>query len=168
MALKIETLTREHNRDAFDCGNHELNRYLRNTARQHIEKGISRTFVLVEESNPTEILGFFTLASCEILVEKLPRKYAKKYPARAPAATLARLAVKKNLQRKGLGTQMMVNAIERILRVSENLGIIGFFVDAKNDEAKTFYGQFAFIPLADNPLELFLPLATLRKAYRVD
>ena len=168
MALKIETLTRDHNRAAFDCGNHELNRYLRNTARQHLEKGISRTFVLVEDSNPTEILGFFTLASCEILVEKLPRKYAKKYPARAPAAKLARLAVKMNLQRKGLGTQMMVNAIERILRVSEHLGIIGFFVDAKNNEAITFYGQFGFIPLPDNPLELFLPLATLRKAYRVD
>jgi len=57
MALKIETLTRNHNRAAFDCGNNELNRYLRNTARQHIEKGISRTFVLVEDSNPTEILG---------------------------------------------------------------------------------------------------------------
>ncbi len=168
MTLKIETLTRDHNRTAFDCGNDELNRYLRNTARQHIEKGISRTFVLVEDSNPTEILGFFTLASCEILVEKLPRKYAKKYPARAPAAKLARLAVKRNLQRKGLGTQMMVNAIERILRVSEHLGIIGFFVDAKNDEARTFYEQFGFIPLPDNPLELFLPLATLRKAYRVD
>lgn len=168
MALKIETLTRDHNRDAFDCGNNDLNRYLRNTARQHIEKGISRTFVLVEDSNPTEILGFFTLASCEILVEKLPRKYAKKYSAKAPAAKLARLAVKKNLQRKGLGTQMMVNAIERILRVSENLGIIGFFVDAKNDEAKIFYEQFGFISFPDNPLELFLPLATLRKAYRVD
>jgi GNAT superfamily N-acetyltransferase len=166
MALKIETLTREHNREAFDCSNQDLNRYLRNTARQHIEKGISRTFVLVEESNPTEILGFFTLASCEILIEKLPRKYAKKYPARAPAARLARLSVQKKLQRKGLGTQMMVNAIERILRVSEHLRIIGFFVDAKNDEARSFYQQFGFIPLPDNPLELFLPLATLRKALK--
>ena len=168
MALKIETLTRDHNRTAFDCGNDELNRYLRNTARQHVEKGISRTFVLVEDSNPSDILGFFTLASCEILVEKMPRKYAKKYPARAPAAKLARLAVKKNLQRKRLGTQMMVNAIERILRVSEHLGIVGFFVDAKNKEARSFYGQFGFIALPDNPLELFLPLSTLRKAYCVD
>jgi len=166
MALKIETLTRDHNRAAFDYGNDELNRFLRNTARQHIEKGISRTFVPVEDSNPTEIMGFFTLASCEIVVEKLPRKYAKKYPGRTPAAKVARLAVKRNLQRKGLGTQMMVNAIERILRVSEHLGIIGFFVDAKNDEARTFYEQFGFIPLPDNPLELFLPLAVLRKAYQ--
>ena len=166
MALKIETLTREHNREAFDCSNQDLNRYLRNTARQHIEKGISRTFVLVEESKQTEILGFFTLASCEILIEKLPRKYAKKYPARAPTAKLARLAVQKKLQRKGLGAQMMVNAIERILRVSEHLGIIGFFVDAKNHGARSFYQQFGFIPLPDNPLELFLPLATLRKALK--
>ena len=52
---------------------------------------------------------------------------------------------------------MIANAIERILTVSENLGIIGFFVDAKNEAAKQYYEQFGFIPLPDNPLELFLP-----------
>jgi len=51
MALKIEPVTRNHNRTAFDCGNYDLNQYLRNIARQHIEKGISRTFILVEDSN---------------------------------------------------------------------------------------------------------------------
>ena len=60
---------------------------------------------------------------------------------------------------------MMINAIERIITVSENLGIIGFFVDAKNEDAKAYYKQFGFIPLPDNSLELFLPLATLRQAY---
>jgi hypothetical protein len=62
----------------------------------------------------------------------------------------------------------MVNAIEHILKVSEHLGIIGFFVDAKNQEAIYFYEQFGFIPLSGNQLELFLPLATLRKAYSAD
>ena len=60
---------------------------------------------------------------------------------------------------------MMVNAIERIIFVSKNLGIIGFFVDAKNAKAKGYYEQFGFIPLPDNPLELFLPIATLQQAY---
>ena len=60
---------------------------------------------------------------------------------------------------------MMVNAIERIIRVSEHLGIIGFFVDAKDQNAKAFYQQFGFIALPDNPLELFLPIATLKQAY---
>ena len=60
---------------------------------------------------------------------------------------------------------MMINAIERVIRVSQNLGIIGFFVDAKDNEAKAYYGQFGFIPVPDSPLELFLPLVTLRNAY---
>ena len=165
MTLKIENLAPSHNRAAFDCGIQELNQYLRNTARQHIEKGVSRTFVLVDDSNPSEILGFFAPAACETHVEKLPREYARKYPARAPAAKLARLAVTKKLQRKGLGSQMMINAIERVPKVSEHLGIIGFFVDVKNGEAKAYYGQFGFTPVPENPLALFLPLSTLHRAF---
>ncbi len=41
----------------------------------------------------------------------------------------------------------------------------GFFVDARNKNAKAYYEQFGFIPLPDRPLELFLPLATLQEAY---
>ncbi|MFZ0451431.1 MAG: GNAT family N-acetyltransferase [Desulfatiglandaceae bacterium] len=160
--MRIEILTRSHNRQGFDCGNADLDRYLRDTARQHSEKGISHTFVLVDEENPSEILGFFTLASCEILVEKLPEKY----PSRAPAVKLGRLAVAKHKQKRGLGTHMMINAMGRVLKVWEHLGLIGFFVDAKNDEAALFYHQFGFIPLPDNPFELFLPLATIRQAFR--
>ena len=163
--LRIESINRDHDRSRFDCGNDKLNQYLKRIARQHLNKGISRTFVLIDDNIPTEILGFFTLAFCEIIIEKLPRKYAKKYPSRAPAAKLARLAVAKKRQRQGFGAYMMINAIERIISVSENLGIIGFFVDAKSSEAKAYYEQFGFIPLSDNPLELFLPLDTLRQAY---
>ncbi len=78
MPLRIEPISRSHNRRSFDCGIPDLNQYLQNTARQQSEKGISRAFVLVEDNNPSEILGFFTLAACEILVEKLPPRFAKK------------------------------------------------------------------------------------------
>jgi hypothetical protein len=46
------------------------------------------------------------------------------------------------------------------------LGVIGFFVDAKNNVAAAYYRQFGFIPLPDNALELFLPIATIRKAFK--
>jgi ribosomal protein S18 acetylase RimI-like enzyme len=163
--LKIEALKKDHDRAEFDCGTNELNKYLRRTARQHLDKGMSRTFVLIDDDSPTKIFGYYTLAACEIHVEKLSRKYSKKYPPKAPAAKLARLAVSKNNQRQGFGTLMVVNAIDRMLSVSENLGIIGFFVDAKNEEAKGYYEQFGFITLPENPLELFLPLATFQQAY---
>jgi GNAT superfamily N-acetyltransferase len=165
MPLKIEPVNRSHNRRSFNCGNADLNHYLHNTARQQSEKGISRTFVLVDSGNPFEILGFFTLAACEILVEKLPPRFAKKYPLRASAAKLARLAVESQSQKQGLGRYMMVNAMERVLRVAEQIGIIGFFVDAKDEVAAAYYRQFGFIPLPDNPLELFLPIETIRKAF---
>lgn len=163
--LKIETISKKHDRAGFDCGVDELNKYLQRIARQHLDKGISRTFVLIDDRRPTNILVFYTLAACEIFVEKLPRKYYKKYPPKAPAAKLARLAVAKNSQRKGYGTLMLVNAIERVLMVSKNMGIIGFFIDAKNVSAKQYYEQYGFIPLPDHPLELFLPIATLLQAY---
>jgi GNAT superfamily N-acetyltransferase len=161
----IQPLTRSHDRQNFDCGDQDLNAYLRYTAHQHSEKGIARTFVAVDDTNPSEILGFFTLVSCEIFVEKLARKFAKRYPTRAPAAKLARLAVATHLQRKGLGTHLLLDAMDRVLRVAEHLGIIGFIVDAKHEDAANYYHQFGFIPLPDNALELFLPLATIRKAF---
>ena len=45
-------------------------------------------------------------------------------------------------------------------------GVIGFFVDAKNNVAAGNYRQFGFIPLPDNAFELFLPIATIRKAFK--
>jgi GNAT superfamily N-acetyltransferase len=166
MPLKIEPIHRSHNRRSFDCGSADLNQYLQNTARQQSAKGISRTFVVVDSNRPFEILGFFTLAACEILVEKLPPRFAKKYPLRAFAAKLGRLAVASHMQRQGLGTYLMLNAMDRVLQIAEHLGVIGFFVDAKDNVAAAYYRQFGFIPLPDNPLELFLPIATIRTAFK--
>ncbi|MCF6179942.1 MAG: GNAT family N-acetyltransferase [Geopsychrobacter sp.] len=165
--LQILLLTRQHNREAFYCGEQELDEYLKKTARQHNEKGISRTFVLVDTEKSARILGFFTLAGCEIVTADLPPKYAKRYPNKAPTARLARLAVSVDRQRKGLGGIMMVEAMRRTLSVSENIGIIGFFVDAKNQGARQYYEQYDFIPLPETPLTLFLPLVTLVSAVEV-
>lgn len=162
--LRIELLSRRHDRKGFDCGEPELNDYLSRTARQYIEKGISRTFVLVDSGLPDKVLAFFTLAACQVVTSGLPANLAKKYPAKAPAAKLARLAVSSEQQGKGLGGILMVEAMKRTLAVAENIGIIGFFVDAKNQRAVEYYQQFGFIGLPNNPLELFLPLDSLRAA----
>ena len=80
--FKIEALGREHNRSSFDFGNDALNSYLKNIARQHLNKGISRIFLIIDNLFPDVILGFYTLAACEIHTGKLPplpRKYAKKF-----------------------------------------------------------------------------------------
>jgi hypothetical protein len=51
-----------------------------------------------------------------------------------------------------------------VLRVSKSVGITGFFVDAKNEDARHYYEQYGFVALPDNPLKPYLPLATLKQA----
>jgi GNAT superfamily N-acetyltransferase len=164
--IRIKPMTQKFNRADFDSGSFELNVYLKKTARQHCSKEISKTFVIIDDEKENKILGFYTLCACEIISEKLPKKYAKKYPAKIPAAKLARLAVTKKSQRQGLGGLMMSDAFRRALSISEHLGIVGFFVDAKDPDAKKYYLQYGFIELPGNPLELFLPMSTIKELFK--
>ena len=60
--LKIEPLGQHHGRDSFDCGQPDLEDYLRRIARQHADKGVARTFVLMDDADPRAVLGFIPLA----------------------------------------------------------------------------------------------------------
>lgn len=162
--LRIEPLGKQHDRRHFDCGESALNTFLQVLARQQQDKGVSKTFVLADDAQPGSILGFFSLTACEVVSEYLPAELAKKYPARAPGAKLARLAIDRNQQGKGYGRLLMIEAMKKALLVAENLGIIGFFVDAKSHGARAYYERFGFISFREEPLEMFLPLATLRQA----
>lgn len=161
----ISVISTVHDKNGFDCGSNELNAYLKTIARQHMTKGISRTFVLTESEDSAKIIGFYTLCACEIVTEKMPKPFAKKYPRKIPAAKLARIAVDKIYQRSGFGAFMIVDSMQRLVSVSKNLGIVAFFVDATDDNAASFYMKFGFIPLPDSPLELFLPMSTIEKAF---
>jgi ribosomal protein S18 acetylase RimI-like enzyme len=163
---KIELLAKSHDRDGFDCGSEPLNLFLRQTARQHAERGISRTFVLVDEdaSDPKPIVGFFSLNLCQIKsVSFLPAE-AGKLPRDVSGVRLGRLAVAKAHQRQGIGTTLLVAAMGKFIEIFNTVGGIGLFVDAKDQEAKRYYEQFGFVPLPSHEHELFLPVKTIQEA----
>jgi len=161
---EIVSLSRNHDRSRFDCGVPALNAFLKATARQHGVKGISRTFVLSEREKPATILGYFTLTLCEVRMADLPTKYVKKYPQHGlPAVRLARLAVSRKYQGKGYGGLLLADAIHRTVLIAEQAGVIGLFVDAKDERARLFYEHYGFVALPDHDLQLFLPLETLRR-----
>jgi len=163
--LKIEPLGSSHDRTAFDCGVPALNRYLRETARQHIAKGIAKTFVLVEDTDGTlkPVLGFFTMSLCQVLASDIPPKWAKRLPRQIPAMRLGRLAVARARQREGLGKVLLVEAIHKVAAVASAAGGIGLFVDAKDQAAADFYSHFGFEPTPTEPLTLFMPMDTVRR-----
>jgi len=163
---KIELLDKSHDRDGFDCGSEPLNLFLKQTARQHAERGISRTFVLVDEGAiaPKPIVGFFSLNICQIKSESLSPAEAKKLPRDVSGIRLGRLAVSKEHQRQGIGKMLLVAAMGKFMEIFNTAGGIGLFVDAKDRDAKKYYEQFGFVPMPANELELFLPVKTIHEA----
>ena len=163
---KIELLAKTHDRDGFDCGSEPLNLFLKQTARQHAERGISRTFVLVDEAavTPKPIVGFFSLNICQIKAESLTPQEAKKLPRDVAGVRLGRLAVAKTYQRQGIGKTLLVAAMGKFIEIFNSAGGIGLFVDAKDQDAKRYYEQFGFVSLPSNELELFLPVRTIHEA----
>ena len=163
---KIELLAKVHDREGFDCGSEPLNLFLKQTARQHAERGISRTFVLVDEAAaaPKPIVGFFSLNICQIKSESLASQEAKKLPRDVAGVRLGRLAVAKAYQRQGIGKTLLVAAMGKFMEIFNSAGGIGLFVDAKDQDAKLYYEQFGFVPMPSNELELFLPVKTIQEA----
>jgi GNAT superfamily N-acetyltransferase len=163
---KLELLAKTHDRNGFDCGSEPLNLFLKRAARQHAERGISRTFVLVDEAAapPKPIIGFFSVNICQIKLESLTAQEAKKLPRNVAGVRLGRLAVAKTYQRQGIGKTLLVAAMGKFIEIFNMAGGIGLFVYAKDRKAKRYYAQFGFVAMPSNELELFLPVKTIREA----
>lgn len=163
---RIELLSKGHDRDGFDCGSEPLNLFIRQTARQHAERGISRTFVLVEDAAlaPKQILGFFSLNICQIRSESLTAEESRRLPREVAGVRLGRLAVSLAHQHQGIGRVLLVAAMGKFLDIFNSAGGIGLFVDAKDQDAKRYYEKFGFLELPSNPLQLFLPVKTIQTA----
>lgn len=155
----IEVLDSRHDRRGFSCGIRELDDYLNRFARQHASTRVSRTYVAV---NGTTILGFYSLAMAAIRKDHLPAIHQTKFPNfPLPVARLAQLAVDIRFQRQGIGELLLANALTRCLDLSDEIGMVGVIVNAKNDTAKQFYERFEFDQLADSPLTLWIPISAL-------
>jgi predicted N-acetyltransferase YhbS len=164
----IVPLNTKHERDSFACGEPTPDAFLKQFARQNEAKGISRTYVLVREGEQ-RVMGYYTLAGGQISRDEMPPKAAKKLPNYpVPVVVLARLAVDREVQKEKLGRELLRDALNRSLEVSDRIGIHAIFVQAINEAASKFYQKFGFIPLAANPLQLYLPISSISEAKPVD
>ena len=155
--MRVLPLTGSHDRQRFDCGRQELNDWLRQVARQHQDKGLSRTFVAIREEEPARICGYYALTLAELENRHLPEAWRKKLPRRVPGVRLGRLAVDQRFQGKALGELLMVDALARAQRIYAEAGGIGLFLDAIDEQASGYYLRFGFQVAPDSPLLLFFP-----------
>ena len=150
-------LNSQHDRKGFDCGNDDLNRWFYQVARQHKDRGVSSTFVAVSDNTSAEVLGFYAITVAELMNVDLPEQYRKRLPERVPVFRLGRLAVSVRHKGQRVGESLLFDAIDRITRISQEVGGAGIVVNAK-PSAIDFYKQYGFEQMADHPLNLFLPI----------
>ena len=162
--MKITVLKQGiHNRESFFCGSEELDAYLKKYALQDVKRNLTKIFVL-EGKSPEEVAGYYTLSPLSFSKMEMTSTLSKNLPHYPiPAILLGRLAVNLNFQRQGVGAKLLMDALLRVYRVSEeNFGIYAVVVDAKNERASSFYQHFGFIPFLNKTNRLFLPLKVVK------
>lgn len=155
--MLVLPLSKWHDRNEFDCGDEQLNSRFSQVAQQHKAKGVSSSFVVAATSQSAEVMGFYAISMAELVNGDLPAVSRKRLPAKVPVFRLGRLATSKNHQGKGIGEFMLFDAIDRVSRIASEVGGVGLVVNAK-PAAVDFYSRYGFEPMADHPLNLFLPI----------
>jgi GNAT superfamily N-acetyltransferase len=109
-------------------------------------------------------VGYYTLATGQIVFSDLPAEITRKLPRRnLPVAVLARLGIDQNFQGRGLGRLLLAQALRDCHDAGQNFAFIAIILDCIDDAAKTFYQQFDFAELPGQPYRLFLPFGLLAK-----
>lgn len=148
-----------HDRTVFDCGSPALNLYLRNYALQNQKRVIVRNYVTTHKADNI-VVAFYSLVYGSLDQKLLPVKLVKgagKYDI--PVMLLARLAVDRREQGKGLGKALLKDAILRTMQAAEIAGLKFLLVHVKDETAARFCHQHGFEQVLGDPLKLFLPVS---------
>ncbi|MDA7417621.1 GNAT family N-acetyltransferase [Xenophilus arseniciresistens] len=165
MALTVAVLDgRQHDREGFTCGVAALDDYLRTRAGQHQHDGIATTHVLIDDAQPTRILGYCSLSAAQLHLHELREEDRKRLPAYpVPAMRMGRLAISVDEQGRGHGPLLLGHAVNLALSVRQTMGIRVLIVDAKDARVVQFYEGFGFRAATSAALTLYLPLGSSRK-----
>ncbi len=144
-AFRVVPLGGTPDRAAFHCGTPPLDRYLREQVTQDIRRRVAACFVALTDDD--RIAGYYTLASASLLLADLPASTAKKLPRypTVPAVRMGRLAVDLAFKGQGLGGALLADALVRA--ASSEIAAYALTVDAKDEQAATFYRHHSFIAL---------------------
>ncbi len=155
-------LEARHRAENFDCGALSLDDWLRKHALQSHRSGGSRVFVTTK-TDPL-IAGYYALAAGAVMprdaTARLVHGLAANQPV--PVVLLARLAVDVRHQGQHLGRSLLRDAMTRVVRASDVIGIRAVLVHALDERARAWYSQFGFERSPTHPLHLLLLIKDLR------
>jgi len=156
-----EPLTAEHRVDDFDCGMSSLDDWLRRRALRNQISGATRTFVACDAGR---VVAYYALAASAVAPDATPGRFRRNMPDPIPVIVLARLAIAREHQGRGLGRAIFQDAAMRVIHAADTIGIRGMLVHAISVEAKAFYQRLGLDPSPLEPMTLMTTVADLKAA----
>lgn len=155
-------LERSDTTEAFRSGADDLDDWLARLAWQNQRSRDTVTYVTTQDG---VILGYYAIAMASYARGEAPGGLGhRSRPAQIPCVLLARLAVDRRAQGRGLGAALLRDAIERSYRLSEVVGAAALLVHCRDEAARAFYlanGDFLASPA--DPMHLLLPMKQARR-----
>lgn len=166
ITFNVEKLDKRHDRANFESSSPFLTNYFRTQARQDVDKHSATCYVALSCSNGA-LIGFYTLACGNIVLDSLSPADQKKLPSYpvVPAILLGRLAISATVEKQGVGTALLVDALIRAYELSEQVASFAVVVDAIDEKAKGFYKHVGFSELTKEPMRLIMPMGTIKKMF---
>ena len=158
-------LTADHDPANFDCGAAALDDWLKHRAMKN-ESRFSRTYVVCAGNR---VVAYYCLSAGAVERAAAPGKVRRNAPETIPVSVIGRLAVSRDHADRGLGADLLSDALRRIAIASASIGIGAVLVHAKDDHAMRFYMACAeFIEYPADSRTLFLPIETVFAAFGGD
>jgi predicted N-acetyltransferase YhbS len=154
-----EPLANHHSLADFNCGIFALDDWLKRRAWNNQTSGATRTFVICAEDR---VVGYYALAAGSINSQAVRGSFRRNMPDPIPVVILARLAIDRACQGKGLGRALFRDAALRSMAAADTIGIRGIVVHAISLEAKDFYLALGFDVSPLEPMTLTIALKDLR------
>ena len=140
--LRLERLSPAHDLSNFDSGNKVLDTWLKRHAMSAQTMDSARTFVVIHTDR---VVGYVSLTMGSVQRADPPAKLVRSLPAYPVGMVLiARLAIDRVEQGRGLGTRLLADALRMAVLAGEAAAARLVVVDAIDEQAAQFYRRHGF------------------------
>lgn len=127
------------------------------------EGRLSRIYVVCEGNH---VVAYFCISAGAVERTAAQGQVRRRAPDTIPVSVIGRPAISRHHAGRGLGTDLLSDALRRIAIASPSIGTGAVMVHTKDDAARRFYLRCAeFIEYPQDSRTLFLPIETVMAAF---